>query len=319
MKKIDVKRGAVISIALFLLISCGYDKDKGGGYSESIDNTSGDVRGKNYTEEKKADAKKSSLDGKIALTNLFAAEIVLDLGAEAVTRIGAVPALVDDPEFSVIAGQWPGSVQRIRESVESIVYLQPSLVIVAAFHSENLTHLLEESGIPFVVLQPLTGFDAYINNVTLIAESLGQPKNGEILTARFQSRLSFIRQRSKNIQKPLAVLSYMAGSIAGGETCFQDISSAAGLRNLAAEKGVSGHRHIEMEQLLVWNPDAIVISCGDSCEKSVRLFYGLPGAEALEAVQQNRVIAIPGPVFTSSGENMLLFAEMLQKKIYGME
>lgn len=265
------------------------------------------------------DEKQKTAQGKIALTSLFAAEVALAFGPQAQEKVGAIPQLVDNPEFSPIAGQWPRSVLRFNESVEAIVYLNPSLVVIATFHSANLTYLLEKAEIPYAVLRPMTGFSSYMENIDIIAGALEMPQSGEALKGRFQSRLASIEKHGGQVEQPYTVISYMAGSTAGLETCFHDIAKAAGLRNLSAEKGVTGHRHLETEEIIVWNPDAIAISCSASCDTALELFLQLPGIGAVEAVKNKRVAAIPSHIFSSSGENMLLFAEMLQQQIYFKE
>ena len=99
---------------------------------------------------------------------------------------------------------------------------------------------------------------------------------------------------------------YIAGYVAAAGTTFSEISRTAGCRNLAAERGLSGHAPLEVEQLLAWDPEVLVVQCPRSgCQNAVAELTRAPGLGALAAVARGDVIPIDARALTSTGAGML--------------
>ncbi len=246
---------------------------------------------------------------------IFAAEILWRLGKEAQAKVRAVPAMVDDSRYSDIAAFWPKEMERfMRLSSEALLLLAPDLVILSAFHDSALQHVLRKRGITYTLLEPATGFQAYKNNVRRIALAVGYKRAGENLIMRFEKRLAAIRSKAGKAA-PLTVVSYMYGQCAGLKTSIHDSIEAAGFTNLAASKGIQGFAPISAEQILLWKADIVLISCKQggckTAEKDFAKNIGLGRSKALAST----IVAIASNILGNVNENMLLVAELLQKRM----
>ena len=121
---------------------------------------------------------------------------------------------------------------------------------------------------------------------------------------------------------PPGVVAWGDGYAATGATSFADIARAAGLDNLPERAGLSGHVPVAMEQLLAWDPAYIVIACpaarpdDPACPAAEAAFVaGGPGLSATRAAREGGVIAIPARDLASTGEGMIVAAELLQARL----
>lgn len=231
-------------------------------------------------------------------------EILWKLGPEARQRVVGISGMADDPRYSAIAGVWPDSVPRIPATSESLLAASPDLVIVSEFSAAETRALLRASGVQLLELQGFDGFDDYRGRVRVLASALSLGPEGEALVRHFDAQLAEHR-RAPSSDAP-AVISWVEGNVAGSGTTFDDVTRAAGLRNLAAEHGLKGHRNVPLEQVVAWNPDVVVTLCeGTDCKGTANALAQRPGWSATTAARTGRVLALPGPVLFSAGESML--------------
>ncbi|MEZ4269896.1 MAG: ABC transporter substrate-binding protein [Myxococcota bacterium] len=109
-----------------------------------------------------------------------------------------------------------------------------------------------------------------------------------------------------------SILSWNHGVVAGTQTTFDDAVRVAGLTNAAK---VTGHKRVSMEQLVAWNPTTIVLECAPTCEASKQTFIAQPGAHALRAVQNKRLLSFESRHLSSTGFGILtLIEELLRTK-----
>ncbi len=248
---------------------------------------------------------------KIVPASIFAAEILWRLGANSRKKVLAVPAMLSDNRYSNFSGTWPKQVARFHHASEELVAFGPDLVITTSFTSPELRGLLTKAKIHTLVLRPSTGFQSYRQNVQLIAQAVGAQKQGEAIIASFEQRLLQIRKNASHIV-PAKVMSYMYGYTAGKSTTFDDAVRAAGLVNLAAKQGIDQFGPVSVEQLLLWQPDIIVISCSTlNCIKAENQLASALGLEKLSA----QVVALPVNILSNVNESMLAIAEILQKRL----
>lgn len=238
-------------------------------------------------------------------------EILWHLGPEARERVVGISKMADDARYSGIAGVWPDTVDRVPGSSEALLAAKPDLVIVSEFSVAETRALLEASNVPTLVLEGFDGFDDYRRRVSMIGESMHLQDQAKRLVSEFDAKLAELRRRVE--RSAPAVVSWIEGNVAGTGTTFHDVASAAGLRNLAAEKGVAGHRNVPLEQVVAWDPEAVVTICGTGeCEKTAADLAARPGWSATQAARSERIMAIPGPILLSPGRGMLQAVERLR-------
>jgi len=249
---------------------------------------------------------------RIVAADIFSADVLWQLGEKAREKVVGVPAVIDDEEYSTSLGRWPKSIGRIHKAGEEILVLNPDLTIIANFHNLDLQSLMKKMKIDYVKLERFTGFEAYHKNVMLIARAVNLEKEGLKIVENFNKKLNSLNEKAKSIPRKKTVLSYLYGSTMGKNSTFHDSVLAAGLINLSAEKEIYQHHHISIEQLQIWQPDYIVIGCGQiSCQKAENNFPEKIGISNLKS----KVIAIPTNILISVDEKMLLISETLQNRV----
>ena len=242
---------------------------------------------------------------RVASQALLADEILWDLGPIVRARVVAVSALADDPRYTPYPARWPNRIPRAATASEQLLALAPDLVIMGSFTAPETRAQVAGAGVPVLVLDPLTGFDGYRGAVVRIADRVGARAEGRALVERFDRELA-AASRPVPEDAP-GVLSFSDGVVAGAGTTFDDAARAAGLRNLAADRGLRGHSRPTLEQITSWDPQALVIPCDEDgdCARARARVADLPGLSATRAVRQGRVFAIPAPILHATGRAMI--------------
>jgi len=249
---------------------------------------------------------------RIVSQTIFSDEVLLELGDEVRSRVVAVSALVDDPAYSTVANRWPKSVPRAPMTSETVLAARAELVIIADFTAVETRELLERTQIPLLMLAGFSGFADFRTNARAIGEAVGQAKAGQELVERFDTELA---KRSSDAAGGLATVSWAAGNVAGTGTTFDDVAKAAGLTNVAARNDIAGHKPVAVEQLVVWDPQMLVVPCptGRTCTEVAAEVRAQPGIAATRAARSDCVLAMPSAILYSSGWAMLDAVDALTK------
>ena len=235
------------------------------------------------------------------------------------SRVAALPNTIENQRYSDMVDQWPEDIPRIAATAEQILFAKPDLVILAGFNNIALRDAVTKLNVPYLLLEDFTGFDGYKKNIRKIAASVKAVFEGEKIIEKFEDRLRKIQLRAYQnpVLRQLNCLSYSYGYFAGARTSLNDMIQAAGLKNIAADKGVEGIQKGSQEKILLWNPDVLVIGCQKgSCKRSEETVKKrLPLLRHTRAFKNGLIIAIDDAYLTSIDENMLRASEILQERI----
>ena len=261
----------------------------------------------------KSDTKpKASTGLRIASQTVLSDEVLWDLGYKARQQVVAVSPMADDQRYSAVADQWPADIPRVSGSSEALIAEAPDLVVLASFTAAETRAMVERAGLKTLVLENFDGFDDYRQNVQKIADAIGLAPEGKDLVARFDERLA--KLSTDPPQRPL-VVSWTEGSVPAAKTSFHDIATAAGFENLPAKEGKSGHLQVSVEQLVTWDPEVLVVPCGNAdCDAVAEEVRGRAGLRATRAARNRRVVAIPSRDLYSVGAGMLDAVERLRER-----
>lgn len=243
-------------------------------------------------------------------------EILAALGPEVRARTVGVSTLADDPRYSPSVGAWPREVPRLTKNPEMAIALAPSVLVVATFTDAEYRSAVA-SVVPTVVeLRDFTGFEGYLDNVMRVGVAVGAVDRARSLQDAFLARVAVVQAQQPSRDAPPTCLSWGHGSTAGAETTFDAAAQAAGCINVAATAGLAGHRRVDAEQVVAWDPDYIVLSCRDEgeahCDLARAEFEAQPGFAELRAVRHGQLILIPPPFLSSTGVGMVTLAELIQ-------
>lgn len=247
---------------------------------------------------------------RVASQTVLADEVLWDLGPAVHGRVVAVSPMADDVRYSRVAQQWPPEIPRAAGTSEALIALAPSLVILASFTAPETRRLLEHAGLRTLVIERFDGFMDYRANVRAIAAAVDAAPEGERVVAQFDARLAALRLEPAVRPR---VVSWNEGNVPAAGTTFDDVARAAGFRNLPAEEGRRGHLQVSVEQLVAWDPDAIVVPCERSrCAASAAELADRPGLRSTRAAREGAILGIPSRDLYSTGAGMLDAVEHLR-------
>jgi ABC-type hemin transport system substrate-binding protein len=244
---------------------------------------------------------------------VFADEELWELGEGARARVVGVSTMADDPRYSGASGKWPASVPRLGGS-EAIVAAAPDLVIIAEFTAPETRAVLEQLGIRTLLLTGFDGFDDYRVHLRELAAAVGVDAEARITA--FDRELASLRVEAPKDARP-GIVSWQEGTVAGSGTIFADEVEAAGLRDLAGEHGIVGHRSIALETLVAWDPELVAIGCDDDCPRAEAEFAARPGVALTRAGKHGGIIGLPAHMLYSTGFGMLEVVDRLRARRSG--
>jgi iron complex transport system substrate-binding protein len=251
---------------------------------------------------------------RIASRTVLSDEVLWELGEDVQARVVGLSPMVDDPRYSSVADRWPASVPRLGRNPEELLATGADLVIVASFSDAEYRAAIADHS-RLLVLEDFSGFAAYLENLEAIGTAVGaDPEQITALRKRFEDRRAEL-ERTRPAERP-TVIAWDHGYVPGKNTSFDDAAATAGFRNLAGENGLTGHQRLDTEQLIAWDPQWLVIGCGEqSCEQARTALTEQPGFEHLRAVRDDHVITIEAPWIATIGEGMLELSARMQARL----
>ncbi len=194
---------------------------------------------------------------RIVSLNLCTDEILLDLVHR--DRIVAVSHLAADPLVSAVADRAVG-LPVTRGEAESVLALEPDLVLAGTFTTPATLDLLERIG-QRVVRVPLAsdivGIRAAIRQV---ATAVGEEARGGDLISAFDEALGRAAGGATGGERRSALVYQVNGLSAGPGSLADTLIQAAGLANHAAALGLGAVGALPLEVLAAHPPDLIILT-----------------------------------------------------------
>lgn len=267
-------------------------------------------------DKQSAEQQSADLPNRIASTVVLGDELLWQLGSEIRSTTVAVSQLADDQRYSPVAKIWPSSVVRLGMNPEMLLAISPDLALVSSFSQPEYRAAIEPH-LQLLEFTNFTGFVGYLENLDKLGQTLGVQERAEKLKQDFLAE----QQRIEGLRGPPSqwprCLSWAYGHVPGLQTTFHAAVVTAGCRNVPAEEKLTGHKRVDTEQIVEWNPDFIVIGCADAnrCERTIQDFGKRPGFSYLHAFRSNQVIAVESAYLSTTGSGMLILAQKIQSAI----
>ena len=208
---------------------------------------------------------------------------------EIMYALGAGDLLVGRTDFCVYpdeASEIPsiGGISNL--NIESILALNPDLVISGSMVSKKATDQMDQMGTPMVCVIEKPKFEALYDNILAIGKLVGKEHEADSLNALLRDRVSQLPTTDSPLPTVYYVVGFGAGGnfTAGGNTFINDIIRMAGGRNIA--EGIEGWSY-SLEALMKENPDYIIVRREDSAA-----FCDMKPYNRLSAVKGGHVIGI---------------------------
>lgn len=199
------------------------------------------------------------------------------------------------------------------ENLEGLIALKPDLVLTHNLGNAERVARLREAGITVFDFGEMRGLLSLLPNLRTLGTLLEREERGAELARRFARRMGGVAANLPDAHKPggLYVAVYGDKLYGGTEgTSYHDVLTAAGVRDLAAER-YRNWPDYSPEELLVLDPDLVVTYRGMQ-----QLFCNHPGLDRLRACRTGRVIGIDAALLQSPGLEMLEAAEALFEAVH---
>ena len=222
---------------------------------------------------------------------------------EILFALGAQDLLVGRTDFCVYpeeAAEIPsiGGISNL--NIESILSMQPDLVISGSMVGKKVTDQMNAMGVPMVCVIEKPKFEALYDNITAIGRLVGKEHEADSLNKVLSCELLALSEadaivtsqplktQNSQLKTPSCyyVVGYGAGGnfTAGGNTFINNIIRMAGGRNIAED--IEGWSY-SLEALVKEDPDYIIVRREDSAA-----FCGMKPYNRLSAVRNGHVIGI---------------------------
>lgn len=259
---------------------------------------------------------------KIVSLSISTDEILLVLvGPE---HIAALTHLADDNGVSNIVEQAQAVPKRVKANAESVIALQPDLVIIPDWLPAALSQTLRDAGIPVFVYKTATTIDEVKQSIITIAQLVGEEQAGERLVAEMESQLAQVNERVRQIpagsQQVVLRFSLMGDSGGKGST-FEDICRQAGVIEGAALAGLNRETVLSKEQIVSVNPDVILLPVWDYTGKTdMKKFaddvQNDPALQPVKAVSNKKLIVVPDKHLTSTSQYIVYGVQDVARAVY---
>lgn len=245
---------------------------------------------------------------------------------EILFAIGAGGLLVGRDDFSNFPEDGVKDVAAVggldgKLNLEKITSLQPDLVLAAEINTPDQIKALEDLGLKVVTLKNPTEWTGLYENIKLVGKTTGQDAAAEKLAADLAARVKAVADKVATVtSKPILFYELDATEPAKpwttGPGTFMDllINQAGGV-NAAAGMG-SPWGQLSQEELIVQNPDFILL--GDNLYGGVtpEQVAARPGWDAIKAVQQKQVFAFNDDLVSRPGPRLVDGLEAVAKTLH---
>lgn len=187
---------------------------------------------------------------------------------------------------------------------ERVINLTPDIVVAGSLIEEADTEALREAGIPVYVGETEQSFQSIYNNTRTYGTIVGQQATANRTVAEMHSTIERIETAVADREKPRVFYHLGGGYTAGSGTFIDDIITAAGGTNIAAEAGISGYQVISEETIAEYPPDWIIVTSETSVPRG-------PVYNETPAIEQNNVLLVNGNYLNQAGPRTVIPLEAM--------
>ncbi len=233
-------------------------------------------------------------------------------------RLAGVTYLIDDPTISNIVGVVPSSVPRLHAETETLLALQPDLVLVAGYTRLETVRLLVAANIPVVRFHQDGSFRDVMRNIRTLGAAVGAESKAARVIDDMQQRIDAVAHRVQGRERPRVLYYGPGGYTMGTEALIDEMIEGAGGVNVAREMKLSGPVKLQVEVMLNLAPAVIIM--GDWSltpgPQAVQAILHHPVWQQVPAVVNGRVYAIRGAWLTSVSHHAVHGLEAIARLLH---
>lgn len=215
-------------------------------------------------------------------------------------RLVSLSYLAGDVQWSPIAGELTH--QYLNHALaEEIVPLSADLILAGEFDAPDAVGLLQRLGQPVQRLKTPQNLQDIYEQWLDLGRLTGESLLARQLATQLQNDIQQLSELGKKT-KSFKVYWYSANGVVAGTSTLEDqLMTLAGLKNLAKEKGITGFSPLDLETLLLSQPDALILDTADPSHYSLAKEFLFHPALTKQSI---KVIQLP-PGFSSCSVDMV--------------
>lgn len=226
------------------------------------------------------------------------------LGLVDTSRVTALSKYAGNRDISFVTEEEAAAVGRKADlNVESIMALQPDLVVASTAVSPQLVSLLRQSGVPVYVSLVAANWDEMEEKVRGVAKAVHEEEAGESMVQDMEDKRAALEKKLSAIgpsQERCALGLSFRGILGKKGTLFSEVLAMAHVKDGAARYDVpkGTNAYLSMEILPEINPDVILmpvwkVKTGDDEEAFAREIMENPAYRDVKAVKNGRLVPFP--------------------------
>ncbi len=201
---------------------------------------------------------------RIVSINLCTDELLLRLVGPG--RVAALTKFSADPEVSTVASQ-AKDLKRIQGGIEDVQACGPDLVLSGRFSNRETVRFFERTKVPVLVFGVPKGFEDIYAAIRRLAQAVDEREKGEAIVLAMREELAVLKKTGR----PRRAVFFQSDRYVPGLGTFENaVMEAAGLRNIAAERGIKDYGRMGLEELIQARPDVIIFSSEQTKFPTVR-------------------------------------------------
>ena len=243
---------------------------------------------------------------RIVTLNPSAAQTMWEIGAEnEVVGVSQYASYLDgaDAKANVSGPSGP--------SVEAVLATNPDLVLVPSSSygaAEERTEQIRAQGSPVFVFGEGTSMEFVANKTERIGRLTGNCEAGVERAAEMRRSIASMQRVLNGTERPVG-LNVFFGYTSGANTFIGDVMETGGLRNGAAERGVSGFDPINDETVVALDPEWIVVPENSGVPET-------PAYNTTTAVREGNVVVVDTNYLQQPAPRAVIAAETILAAVH---
>lgn len=250
---------------------------------------------------------------RILSVNVTSDEILL---AVAPDRLIGLSVVADDPDSSNVVREAATVPGRVSGDLEQILMLAPDLVVIGS-HNADVARQAEGLGMRVFRIQGFESIDWIRSLVRTLGAAAGATEQAEQVVAEMTRRIDAVQARVAGLARPRVLLYSESGWVGGSRTTLDDVIRAAGGVNVAAELDITGWRKVSPEQVVMANPEVILVRDARRWESGFRqALLAQPAFHSVSALRAKRVYGVPARLLVTSSQHIAETVETVARLLH---
>lgn len=250
---------------------------------------------------------------RIVSVNVTSDEILL---AVAPDRLIGLSVVADDPDISNVVREAAMVSRRVSGDLEQIVMLAPDLVVIGA-HNADVARQAEDLGVRVFRIQGFESIDWIASLVRALGAAADASDRAERIVDEMVNRIEAVRARVAGRTRPRVLVYSESGWVGGNRTTLDDVIRMAGGVNVAAELGITGWGKVSPEQIVMADPEVILLRDARRWESGFRqTLLADPAFQSVSALREHRVYSVPGRLLVTSSQYIADTVETIARLLH---